>query len=413
MSDTDEMTIVNRYKYLRKQQMEYRRSNRRRRGELLTEMERILGFHRKYLITKMNGSIHRRVRQAQRGCAYGPDFDQVLLIIDETLDYICAERLAPCLPATAQQLADHGELQLTPQLLRQLEQVSVSTVRRRQKKLRPKRNLWHLPRQRGRQQPNPVLASVPMGVIPWDESEPGHFEVDLVHHCGPSSQGDYVHTLQLIDVLTGWSTRVAVLGRSQRAMFDAFERALSQIPFPILELHPDNGSEFFNYHMVRFFEDKVSGVHLSRSRPFHKNDNRFVEQKNHSLVRAYLGDRRLDTVQQTILLNRLYEKMNLYYNLFQPVLRLTEKCWPETESSSHRVRRRYAPAATPFDRLCATQTLPAEQQQRWVELRAATNPRALRLEIYASLDRLLSLPGAVLGEPEDVHETLSVPPTTI
>lgn len=411
MPDTDEMTITERYKYLRKQQREYRKSNRRRRGELLNEMERITGLERKYLIGLMHGVIKRRARTVQRGCTYGSDFDNALLVIDEAMDYICAERLTPCLPMIAQQLADHGELQLTPKLLGQLAEVSVSTVRRKQRKLRPKRNLWRLPRQRGRQQHNPVLAGVPMEVIAWNVSEPGHFEVDLVHHCGNSSDGDYVHTLQLVDVLTGWSTRVAVLGRSQRAMFDAFERALPQIPFPILELHPDNGSEFFNYHMVRFFKDKVVGVYLSRSRPFHKNDNRFVEQKNSTLVRAYLGDRRLDTVQQPLLLNRLYQKMNLYYNLFQPVLRLTEKCLPDAESSSHRVRRRYAPAATPFDRLCATQTLTVEQRRRLEELRATTNPRALHQEIYALLDQLLSLPGAVPGKPEDVHETLAVPLT--
>jgi hypothetical protein len=122
--------------------------------------------------------------------------------------------------------------------------------------------------------------------IAWDQAEPGHFEVDLVHHSGPTTNGDYVHTLQLIDVATGWSERVAVLGRSYRAMVGGFERVLERVPFAVRELHPDNGPEFLNDHLVRFWADRVPGLTLSRSRPYHKNDNRFVEQKNHSLVRV-------------------------------------------------------------------------------------------------------------------------------
>jgi len=122
---------------------------------------------------------------------------------------------------------------------------------------------------------------------------PGHFEVDSVHcqscrrhgHCGPSASGEYVHTLQMVDVATGWSERVAVLGRSYQVMRAGFERCLERLPFPVLEIHPDNGSEFFprrgpmgNHHLVRFFRDTVQGVELSRSRPYQKNDNRNVEQ---------------------------------------------------------------------------------------------------------------------------------------
>ncbi len=110
--------------------------------------------------------------------------------------------------------------------------------------------------------------------IAWDTAEPGPFEVDLVHHGGESTAGEYGYPIQLIDVATGWSERVAVMGRGQTAMEGGFRRILERIPFPILELHPDNGTEFFNLHLVRFWKDKVTGVQLSRSRPYHKNDNR-------------------------------------------------------------------------------------------------------------------------------------------
>jgi IS30 family transposase len=143
--------------------------------------------------------------------------------------------------------------------------------------------------------------------IPWDTREPGHFEVDLVHHCGASAHGEYVHTLQLIDVATGWSERTAVLGRSQAAMEAGFRTVLARLPFAIHELHPDNGSEFFNAHMLRFFGETITGLTLSRSRPYHKTDNRFVEQKNATLVRQYLGFVRLDTPEQLTLANQLCE----------------------------------------------------------------------------------------------------------
>ncbi len=126
-----------------------------------------------------------------------------------------------------------------------------------------------------------------MGRIPWDIHEPGHFEVDLVHHGGDSSAGEYVHTVQLIDVATGWSERVVVLGRGQAAMEVGFRHILERLPFPIKELHPDNGSEFFNHHLVRFWKEKVVGVTLSRSRPYQKNDNRnALAEKRQSSARV-------------------------------------------------------------------------------------------------------------------------------
>ena len=227
--------------------------------------------------------------------------------------------------------------------------------------------------------------------IPWDEQQPGHFETDLVHHSGASASGQFVCTVQMLDVATGWSGRRAVLGRSYVVMEHAFRRILHRLPFPVLELHPDNGSEFFNHHMMRFWKELVQGVSLSRSRPYNKNDNRFVEQKNDTLVRAYVGHERLDTVAQTLVLNRLYDKMGVYYNLFQPVMRLTEKTVIRREGQPARVKRHYAPARTPFDRLCATNVMLPQHRQQLEALRDRTNPRQLRQEISS----LYPMPGQV------------------
>jgi hypothetical protein len=224
-----------------------------------------------------------------------------------------------------------------------------------------------------------------MGRIPWDTQEPGHFEVDLVHHCGANTLGDYAHTLQMVDAATGWSERVAVLGRGQKAMEEGFRQIKERVPFTIKELHPDNGPEFFNAHMLRFWGEELTGLKLSRSRPYHKNDNRWVEQKNDTLVRAYLGHGRLDTHDQVVALNELYDLMWVYYNLFQPVLHLAEKQYAQQEG---KMRRRWDTARTPHERLKQTEALSVEQQERLDLLYMQTNPRELRTEIYRRLSQL-------------------------
>jgi IS30 family transposase len=222
-----------------------------------------------------------------------------------------------------------------------------------------------------------------MGRIAWQTSEPGHFEVDLVYHSGESTTGEHLHTLQLVDVATGWSERVAVLGRGQQAMEGGFRRVLERVPFEVKEVHPDNGPEFFNFHLVRFWKEKVVGVHLSRSRPYHKNDNRMVEQKNDSLVREYFGTVRLDTVEQWEQMNAIYELMWVYYNLFQPVMHLVEKLIVDDK-----VRRKWDQAQTPYARLKATGHLSATHQQRLDALYEQTNPQQLREAIYLQLAQL-------------------------
>jgi hypothetical protein len=404
MMSVEEMTIDERRKYLRLMKPRYVKAGRSEKGQLLDEMEKMTGLDRKTLIRLMKGNLERKRRSRERGAKYGPEVDDALRVIDESFDGICAERLTPNLVWMARHLSGHGELVAGPALLEQLEQVSVSTVARRLARVR--QDQPRLPRKKPRPR-NPWLQNIPMLRLPWDLTEPGHFEVDLVHHSGPSTVGEYVCTLQMIDVLTGWSERWAVLGRSYLVMEDGFRGILQRLPFPVLELHPDNGSEFFNQHMLRFWSDLVQDVALSRSRPFHKNDNPRVEQKNATLVRAFLGDERLDSVTQTLALNALYEKLWIYYNLFQPVMHLAEKEVIRQEGQPARVIRHYDDAATPFDRLRQTQCMLPSHQAQLLALRDSINPRRLRQEIYDAIEQLFQLPGAAPDCTEDVHLTLA------
>ena len=406
------MMIDDRRKYLKRMQSRYLAADRVRKGELLTEMEAVTGLERKSLLRLLNApSLERKRRQVQRGCVYGAEVSDVIRIVWESLDYVCAERLTPCLLTTARHLARFGELALTSELEGSLGRISRSTVQRMLTRLSQDR--YRLPR-RGPGRANHLLREIPMGPIPWDTLEPGHFEVDLVHHSGPSTQGEYVHSLQMVDVALGWSERVAVLGRSQRAMEAAFRKIVARLPYPILELHPDNGSEFFNDHLVRFFGEQLTGLKLSRSRPWRKNDNRFVEQKNDTLVRAYFGHERLDTAAECVAMNDLYDQMWTYYNLFQPVLHLSAKEVSAKEVSAakqakelieggegesarvRKVKRKWDEAKTPYQRLLERGgrdggVLDTSARERLAHLYAETNPRSLRREIYQRRDALFDL----------------------
>jgi hypothetical protein len=407
MAETDPMNIAERRKYLHKMRIRYWQSQQKsERSHLLDQMQAITGLHRKSVLRLINGELSRKPRRKQRGKTYGPEVDAAIRKIAQSLDYPCAERLKPNLVWMANHLEAHGELYLTSELREQLAAISISSMRRRlPASERITQRIAHckgLPRQTFAQK-----QSIPMRRIAWEERRPGHFEVDLVHHCGLSADGQYAHTLQLLDVATGWSECVAILGRSYLVMQDGFERISQRLPFEIQELHPDNGSEFLNAHLVRYWQDKVQ-AQLSHSRPYQKNDNRFVEENNFSSVRAYIGYARLDTVAQVQLLNLLYNLLWLYHNFFQPVMRLSEKQWQE-----HRIKRIHDDALPPFDRLCKTGLLSPATQLKLETLRRNSNPMFLRQDIQNLIDQLYALPGLKEGVVEDVRLSLFDPQTLL
>ena len=333
MPTEDEMSVNERRKYLKRMKERYVGAKRAERGRLLSEMEQVTGMHRKSLTRLMHaGSLERKKRTTPRPCSYGLEVERVIVRVWESRDYICAERLTPSLLEMAQHLARFEPLGLTGQVEEQLAAISRATVARILRKYRSRR--VRLP-QKGAERANQVTKGVPMGRIPWDIGEPGHFEVDLVHHCGESTAGVYGHTIQLIDVKTGWSERVAVLGRGQAAMEGGFRRIVERVPFVILELHPDNGSEFFNQHLVRYWREKVTGVRLSRSRPYQKNDNRMVEQKNDTLVRkscrASAPGHRLPRWRPSM---RSMSRCGSTTICFSPCCICVRKRWWATESSA-------------------------------------------------------------------------------
>jgi hypothetical protein len=386
MPSDDKMSVDERRKYLKLVAPRYAKAKRSECSALLTEMGAVVGMHRKSLLRLMHGPTLERAsrRPRLRRRRYGAAVADVVRVVWESLDYVCAERLTPVLLETARQLAQWEELALAAEVEIALGTISRATVQRFLQRFQ--QDTPKLPRRKP-QPPNRLLWQVPMERLSWRTESPGSFETDLVHHCGAVAMGEYIHTLQLVDIATGWSERAAVLGRSQEAMVRGFRKVQERLPFPIKHLHPDNGSEFFNDHLIRYFGEEITGLRLSRSRPYHKNDNRFVEQKNSTLVRAYVGYERLDTSAQCATLNALYDQLWLYYNLFQPVMHMTGK-----EVTDGKLYRKHDKAQTPYQRLLSTHALLPEEETRLATLYSQTNPRQLRRQIYQALERLWDHP---------------------
>ena len=388
----NEMSINARFEYLRVMQIKYQLApDRKTKSRLLDEMESVTHLGRKHLVALMNGPrVQRYKRSRERQRVYDDEVAQSIETVADALDWICPERLQPTLRKTAEHLIGFGEMEATPEVLDKLGRISIATVGRILRRIRPTERL---PRPYpGRRAETSAQQAVPISIIPWDEPEPGHFEVDLVHHGSSDAAGKVVCTIQFIDVLTGWSERFAILGLASLAIWDALQRFKQRCPFPIRELHFDNGPEFINSVLIACFGRELVNCIPTRGRPHYHNDNRFVEQKNSSLVRAYFGTLPLHTAAHRQALDQLYEDMWLFYNFFQPVLRQTERKPVSGSNGIIRIRRKQDRARTPLDRLLtAKPPISRQTQERLLLLCADTNPLALKRGIHAQIEQLTQM----------------------
>jgi len=323
----------------------------------------------------------RRVRRRR----YSFEFQNALKVLWEASGYICAERLRPFLRPLSLLLVRHGQLELTPELEKQLRMVSTSTVERNLRQLRRKhRDLFE--RRMSQTKPATLLRhEVPIVVGQWRELDrPGYLEVDSVAHSGGSVVGKWIWTISVTDLSTGWSERVPVMGRNQEPVLEAMQRIRQQLPFPLLGIHPDNGHEFINRRLINWCHDE--GIQISRSRPFHKNDNAHIEQKNWTLVRRLIGYQRLDTTAQLNWLDEFYtELLRPYNNCFQPVMKLVGK----EHRADRQPRRRYDTPTTPLQRVLASGSADLTKVNALVELYSSVSPLTLKRQIDR---RLMAMP---------------------
>ena len=234
-----------------------------------------------------------------------------------------------------------------------------------------------------RRRKNPLIyQKIPVKAGGWDRDLPGWVQVDLVEHCGQSASGYFANTISLCDIATGWWEGEVVLGRGQKRCLSAITLARKRFPFKWKEIHPDNDSSFINWHLLGWCEKE--GIQFSRSRPYRKNDNCFVEQKNSTHIRNVLGHLRYDTEKEIEIINSLYRnELRLYKNFFQPVMKLKEKV-----RDKGKIHRRYDTPRTPYQRIMESSYIPDTTKSRLRELYLSLNPAELKRGIEKKLKKL-------------------------
>lgn len=369
--------MQSRREYLSTMRARYlRATSRAEKSQILDELQETLGYARKHAIAVMKPSRPRPSRRQTRNrpLLYQAAMPAIQLVW-EALDYPCAERLHPVLVHTAEQLARHGEVRLTPEITHCLQHISRSTLARRMAN-------WARPgakRVPADKRPSAHLRSeIPVESYRWNETKPGALEIDLVEHNGGSSLGHFAYTLSIVDVVTGYSRRVAVLGRGQAGVATALKRVLAEWPYAIWGIHSDNGTEFMSKHLIQFC--KAHGLSFTRSRPYKKNDNAHVEQKNRFLVRDIVGYERYDTPEHVEWLNTIYAWLDVYANACLPLRKVVSK----RREGSH-VHKKYDIARTPLQRAFDTATITADEQADWREWANTLNP----LQLHRQLTTLL------------------------
>jgi len=380
------MARRSKYEYLRVMWQRYQRANRVTRSALLDEVTRMCGYHRKYAIGLLSRAAPPRPpvrRVARRRPTYSEEVIRLVAQIWAASGYLCGQRLKAALPHWLPWL--RRRVRLTPTLEQQLQRISARQLDRRlrERKQRITRRLY------GTTRPGSLLKHlIPIKTDQWDVTTPGYVEIDLVSHSGASAAGEFLHTLDCVDIQTTWVERQAVLGKSRHGVVQAMTAIEEQLPFPLRGVDSDNGSEFINDHLLAWCQARPAGqqVQFTRSRPYKKDDNAHVEQKNWTHVRKLVGWERYDTPEALAALTALYTDLRLFQNLFQPSMKLVRKV-----RVGSRLIRRYDRPQTPFERVkvCA-EADPAKVAalQRVLE---TTDPFALSQRIDRHLERLWAL----------------------
>ena len=350
---------------------------------LKTRKEKVLGYittggkRIKYVLGK------RKKKKRERVKIYGHDVFLALRKIRAIFDFICGKRLAPFISEALKKLERHREINLDPAIKQKLLKISASTIDRL---LKPERDRYRLGKGRSGTKPGSLLKkAIPIRTFAdWDEAKPGFVEADLVGHDGGNSSGDFIQSLNFVDIATCWDIPVACKNKAQVHVFEAIKTASARFPFAIAGIDSDNGSEFINSHMLRYcIENRIT---FTRSRANKKNDSCYVEQKNYSVVRRAVGYYRYDSAEELEMLNELYLHLGYYINYFQPVTKLKSK----TRTGS-KVAKKYDVAKTPYRRVLDCSDVDDKIKARLKKKYDCLNPAELKRMILRLQDKLLKL----------------------
>jgi hypothetical protein len=373
------MDLTSRKQYMDQLRTKYRYSSKKGKGVILDEYCRNTGQDRKYAIKRFRQTVRLKEVRQKRDEVYDGAVKTALAKMWEIFDYPCGSRMQTILRDETERMRQFKELECSDEVTQKLIRMGSATIDRKLKHQKevlrfearyPKRRLSF-------NQQVPVKTSAE-----FDRQIIGHTEVDFVESCGTSASGDYVNNLSLTDVATGWWEGEAVMGKSQRFALEATERIRQRLPFQLVGLHPDNGSNLLNHHFIDYAKEHQ--IEFTRSRPYQKNDNCFVEQKNSTHVRQVIGYLRYDTTAEQNIINDLYRhELGWFKNFFQPTIKLIAK-----ERIKGKIHRKYGKPQTPYQRLMESTAVSTLKKVRLKQLHDQLNPAQLKREIDCKLDTL-------------------------
>jgi len=360
----------------------YGGANREERGRILDEFAAVTGLHRKHAVRLLRGGApDRRCGPRPGRRVYDVAVREALVVVWEASDRVCGKRLRPLVPLLIDAMERHGHLQLAPEVRGGLLAMSAATIDRALREVRGQAG-------KGRRRASPsagVRRSVPVRTFAdWDDPAPGFMEADLVAHSGPTAEGSFVQTLTLTDIATGWRECAPLLVREQTLLTEVLGEVRKRLPFPLLGFDTDNDSVFMNETVRDYCTE--AGVVFTRCRPYRKNDQAWVEQKNGAVVRRIAGYRRYVGLEAAATLGRLYGSVRLFVNFFQPSFKLAGKV-----RNGAKVTKRYHAPATPCQRLMADPRTNEEVRRRGSALHATLDPVRLLSEIRLAQQQLVEI----------------------
>lgn len=369
------MSLATRKELLKNLVLRYQTAKRVEKQQILSEFIAVTNYHRKYAMTLLqqpNNGAGTTLRLRKRKSFYTTEVKEALITIWNASNRLCSKRLIPFLPDFIKSLEQHGHLVLLAEVRTKLLSISTATMDRMLRDVRQPGRRRYFGTTRG----GPLIKQqiAIRTFSDWDNPKPGFMEADLVAHCGTSVQGTFLNTLVLTDVSTGWTECFALLLRSHDSVIKALHQAPELLPFPLLGLDTDNGSEFINGELLRYCREEQ--ITFTRCRPYKKNDQCYVEQKNGAIVRHFVGYDRFEGAEACKELAALYGILRLIVNFFQPSLKLISK-----QRIGSRVIKKYDKAQTPFQRLLACEDIPlsvkAALQEEYYKLDPIELQRAL------------------------------------
>ncbi|MFH1853017.1 MAG: transposase family protein [Candidatus Neomarinimicrobiota bacterium] len=373
-----------RREYLAAIRLRYHQASKQEKTVILNEFCSVCEYHRKHALRLLNQKEKKPKKRPGRKPVYdAPELLTALKRIWLATDQMCSKKLAAAIPLWLPYYEKHYG-KLTDDIKGKLLAISAATIDRHLSPIR----VTIGPKGLGGTKPGRLLRSqIPIRTHNWDITQPGFMEADTVAHCGNSLAGDFIWSLTLTDIHTGWTECRATWNNGATGVLEQIKDIQQHLAFPLKGFDCDNGSEFLNYHLLRYFTDHTPKISFTRSRPYRKNDNPHVEQKNWSCVRHLLGYDRLDNPGLVEPINTLYATLwSLWYNHFCPTLKLIEK-----KRINSRYYKKYDNPKTPFQRLLESPSLSHEQKETLKKRQQILDPFNLKRQIDKQLKAIFKL----------------------